>query len=104
VLVGVTLSNAAMGRHLKGALAISAVKTLLHPALMALAGYAAGLRGMSLTVLVVAASLPIGANVFLFSQRYQKAQDLVTASVAVSTLIALVTVTITMTLVPLLAG
>jgi malonate transporter len=104
VLVGVTLSSAAMGRHLKGALAISAVKTLLHPALMAVGGYAAGLRGMSLTVLVVAASLPIGANVFLFSQRYQKAQDLVTASVAVSTLIALVTVTITMTLMPLLAG
>jgi malonate transporter len=104
VLVGVTLSNAAIGRNLKGALAISAVKTLLHPALMALAGYLAGLRGMSLTVLVVAASLPIGANVFLFSQRYQKAEDLVTASVAVSTLVALVTVTLVMYLLPLWLG
>ena len=103
VLVGVTLSNAAIGRNLKGALVISAVKTLLHPALMALIGYACGLRGMSLTVLVVAASLPIGANVFLFSQRYQKAEDLVTASVAVSTLVALVSVTLVMTLVPLIA-
>lgn len=103
VLVGVTLSQAAIGQHLKGALGVSAVKTLLHPALMAAAGYVFGLRGMSLTVLVVAASLPIGANVFLFSQRYQKAEDLVTASVAVSTLVALVSVTLVMTLVPLIA-
>ncbi len=103
VLVGVTLSQASIGRNLKGALAVSAVKTVLHPALMALAGYVFGLRGMSLTVLVVAASLPIGANVFLFSQRYQRAEDLVTASVAVSTLVALVSVTLVMTLVPLIA-
>ena len=104
VLVGVTLSGAAIGRNLKGALAISGVKTLLHPVLMAFVGHLAGLRGMSLTVLVVAASLPIGANVFLFAQRYQKAEDLVTASVAVSTVVALLTVTLTMTLVPLVAG
>ncbi|MBT0571316.1 AEC family transporter [Curvibacter sp. CHRR-16] len=104
VLVGVTLANASIGANLRGALVISAVKTLLHPALMALVGYAAGLRGLSLTVLVVAASLPIGANVFLFSQRYQKAEDLVTASVAVSTLVALVSVTLAMSLMALLSG
>ena len=104
VLVGVTLSQASIGRDFKGALAIAGIKTLVHPALMALAGWAFGLRGMSLTVLVVAASLPIGANVFLFAYRYKKAEDLVTASVAVSTLIALLSVTLVMTLVPLIAG
>jgi len=104
VLVGVSLASAAIGRNLAGALAISGVKTLLHPLLMALVGYCFGLRGMSLTVLVVAASLPTGANVFLFSQRYRKAEDLVTASVAVSTLLALVSVTLVMTLLPLIAG
>ncbi|OYU45782.1 MAG: transporter [Burkholderiales bacterium PBB4] len=103
VLVGVTLSQASFGRELKAALMIAGVKTVLHPTLMALAGWALGLRGMPLTVLVVAASLPIGANVFLFSQRYQKAEDLVTASVAVSTLVALLTVTLVMTLVPYIA-
>ena len=103
VLVGVTLSQASFGRDFKGALLIAGVKTVLHPALMALAGWAMGLRGMPLTVLVVAASLPIGANVFLFSQRYQKAEDLVTASVAVSTLLALLTVTLVITLVPYIA-
>lgn len=100
VLVGVTLSQASFGRDFKGALLIASVKTVLHPALMALVGWGMGLRGMPLAVLVVAASLPIGANVFLFSQRYQKAQDLVTASVAVSTLMALLTVTVVMSLVP----
>jgi malonate transporter len=100
----VTLSQASIGRDYKGALAIAAIKTLVHPLLMALAGWAFGLRGMSLTVLVVAASLPIGANVFLFAFRYKKAEDLVTASVAVSTLVALLSVTLVMAWMPLIAG
>ncbi len=100
VLVGVTLAQTAVGAQLRGALAIAAVKTFVHPLLMALAGWAAGLRGLPLAVMVVAASLPIGANVFLFSQRYRKAEALVTASVAVSTALALVSVSAAMALVP----
>jgi len=104
VLVGVTLSQASIGKELKSAVALSAIKTLLHPLLMALAGWAFGLRGMSLTVLVVAASLPIGANVFLFAHRYQRAQNLVSAGMAVSTLFALLSVTLVMLLLPLIGG
>lgn len=100
VLVGVTLAQTAVGAQFRGALAIAAVKTFVHPLLMALAGWAAGLRGLPLAVMVVAASLPIGANVFLFSQRYRKAEALVTASVAVSTALALVSVSAAMALVP----
>jgi predicted permease len=44
-----------------------------------------GLRGLALSVMVVAAALPIGANAFLFSQRYQKEEDVVSASIALST-------------------
>ena len=62
-------------------------------------GWALGLTGLPLTVMVVAASLPIGANVFLFSQRYKVEEELVTASVAVSTALALVTVSVVMALV-----
>lgn len=102
VLVGVTLAQTAVGAQFKGALAIAAVKTFVHPLLMALAGWAAGLRGLPLAVMVVAASLPIGANVFLFSQRYRKAEALVTASVAVSTALALLSVSAAMALVPYL--
>jgi malonate transporter len=83
---------------------ISLIKTVLHPALMLGAGWLAGLRGMPLAVMVVAASLPVGANVFLFSQRYRKAEDLVTASVAVSTVLALLSVSLVMALLPKLPG
>jgi malonate transporter len=86
VMVGITLTQAL-------------IKNLAHPALVALLGWLLGLRGLPLQVMVVAAALPIGANVFLFSQRYKTAEDLVTASVAVSTALALVTVSIVMALV-----
>ncbi len=96
VLVGVTLAQTAIGPHLRGALAISVVKTVLHPALMALVGWALGIEDLALSVMVVAAALPVGANVFLFSQRYHIEEDLVTASVAVSTLVAIVTLSVVM--------
>lgn len=98
LLVGVTLARTAIGPHFKGALAISALKTVVHPALMATAGWAMGLSGLPLAVMVVAAALPVGANVFLFSQRYRRAEDLVTASVAVSTLMAVGTISVVMAL------
>ncbi len=96
VLVGVTLAQTAIGTQLRGALGIAALKTVVHPLLMAAAGWALGLSGLPLTVMVVAAALPVGANVFLFSQRYHKEEDLVTASVTVSTLVAMGTVSVAM--------
>jgi predicted permease len=102
VLVGITLAQTPVGENFKGAMKISVVKTFVHPLLMAAAGYAMGMRGLHLSVMVVAAALPIGANVFLFSQRYQKEEDVVTAAVAVSTALALVSVTVVMGLLPML--
>lgn len=99
VMVGITLAHTAVGQHLRGALAQALVKNLLNPVLVVALGWALGLTGLPLTVMVVAASLPIGANVFLFSQRYKVAEELVTASVAVSTALALVTVSVVMALV-----
>ncbi len=96
VLVGVTLAHTKVGAHVKGAFAISLVKNALHPALMAVMGWAFGLSGMPLAVMIVAASLPVGANVFLFSQRYHVAQELITASVAITTAVALVSVSLVM--------
>lgn len=96
VLVGVTLAANPVGQQLKGALGLTLAKNLIHPALMAMAGWAFGLQGLALVVMVVAASLPIGANVFLFSQRYRVAEELVTATVAVSTLAGLFTIPLVM--------
>ena len=96
VLVGVSLTRVPVGAQLKAALGLSLLKNLLLPALVAALGWAVGLSGLSLTVMVVAASLPVGANVFMFSQRYGVAQDLVAATMAVSTALALGTVTLAM--------
>jgi len=99
VLVGVTLTQVRIGDHLRAALGISVMKNLALPVLVALMGWALGMSDLHLTVMIVAASLPMGANVFLFAQRYEVAQDLITASMAVSTVSALASITLTMALV-----
>jgi predicted permease len=102
VLVGITLSQTPIGKNLVPALKLSLVKTVMHPVVMLAVGWALGLRGLALSVMVVAAALPIGANVFLFSQRYRKEEDTVTAAVAVSTLVSMLGISLTMALLPLL--
>jgi len=98
VLVGVTLTHVRVGQHLKGALGLALIKNLAFPAMVAILSWSLGLSGVSLSVMIVAAAMPIGANVFLFSQRYRVAEGLVTASVAVSTALALLTVSLVMAL------
>ena len=99
VLVGITLAMTPVGIHLRGATVQALVKNIVHPLGVLAIGWLLGMRGLPLAVMVVAASLPIGANVFMFAQRYHVAEELVTASVVVSTVLALVTVSVTMTLV-----
>lgn len=94
VLVGVTLAFTPVGANWRQALGLSVAKNLVLPVLVYGLCLLMGVSGLPMTVMVVAASLPIGANVFLFSQRYEVAQDLVTASVAVSTALAMVSVTL----------
>lgn len=96
LLVGVTLAGTAVGPHLRGALGITLAKNLLMPALVALLGVLLGLSGLPLLVMVVTAALPIGANVFLFSQRYAVAEELVTACVIVSNAVGLLTLPLVM--------
>jgi predicted permease len=102
LLVGITLSQTPVGTHFMPALRLSLVKTVVHPLLMAAVGWVLGLRGLQLGVMVLAAALPIGANVFLFSQRYRKEEDMITAAVAVSTAVTLATITVVLALLPLL--
>jgi malonate transporter len=98
IMVGITLATTAIGPHLRAALGMAAIKNLLHPALVAALGWALGLAGLPLVVMVVAAAMPMGANVFIFAQRYETAEDLGTAAVAVSTVMALASVPIVMLL------
>ena len=96
LLVGVTLAGTAVGPHLRGALGVTLAKNLLMPALVAGLGLLWGLSGLPLLVMVVTAALPIGANVFLFSQRYAVAEELVTACVIVSNAVALLSLPLVM--------
>ena len=100
VLVGIALAGTPIGLQLRWALQLAAIKNFIVPLLAAALGWVLGLRGVPLTVLVVTAALPMGANVFIFSQRYGVAMPLITAGVAVSTLVALLSVSLVM----LLAG
>lgn len=91
ILVGVTLAFSKIGLLIKPALRISAVKIVLHPALMITLGWLLGLRGIPLAVMGLAAALPVGANVYMFAQRYGVGQEEVTASIAISTSLCLFT-------------
>ena len=96
VLLGITLATANLGNHWRQALAIAGVKNMVLPLVVAGMAVLMGLQGLPLLVVVVTAGLPIGANVFLFSQRYDVAQGLATSSVTVSNLLALITLPVVM--------
>ncbi len=86
VLIGVTLAAYGLQGSLRGAVAISAVKLLLLPAMVLLtAHWAFGLRGLPLAVVVMMASLPVGTNALIFAQRYETLQAEATAAIVVST-------------------
>ena len=68
------------------------VKNLVNPLLVLFIGHWVGIQGLALSVMVLAASMPIGANVFLFSQRYSVCQREITIAVSASTLAAMASV------------
>jgi predicted permease len=96
VLVGVTLARSPLGAHWRDALVMSLCKNLVLPLLVGGVAWFSGIHGLPWVVMVVAAALPVGANVFLFSQRYNVAHALVTAGIGLSTLLALVTLSAVM--------
>jgi len=96
LLVGVTLASKTARAQWNTALLLACAKNVALPVLVALIGYFWGVTGLPLTVMVVAASLPIGANVFLFSQRYAVAEGEVTAAVAISTVLAMGSISMAM--------
>jgi malonate transporter and related proteins len=98
ILVGITLAATRVGEHLRIALGLSLLKNVAHPLAVGAIGWALGVNGLPLAVMIVTASLPIGANVFLFAQRYETALPEVTAAVAVSTGVALISVALALSL------
>ena len=89
VLLGASLGRDGLRRALRPALAMSAAKLIAFPLVAGAVG--AGvlrLPPLALTVVVLTAALPIGANVFLFAQRYRADTSAIAAAVVWSTLLA----------------
>lgn len=96
VLVGVSLASTPLKGHWRDALWLCASKNLVLPVLVGLSAWSFGISGLPLTVMVVAAALPIGANVFMFAQRYQVVQELTTASMGLSTVLSMLSLSLVM--------
>ncbi|MBC7709244.1 MAG: AEC family transporter [Rhizobacter sp.] len=100
VLMGAQLSTMRLSEHLRGAFALTVAKNLVHPLLIFGVAWALGLSPLATAVAVTCAALPIGSNVFLFAQRYNANENITTAATAMSSLAALVSLTITLALLP----
>lgn len=100
VLMGAQLSTMRLSEHLRGAFALTVAKNIVHPLLIFGVARALGLSPLATAVAVTCAALPIGSNVFLFAQRYNVNENITTAATAVSSLAALVSLTITLALLP----
>lgn len=86
LLLGASLLRFDPRAEIRGALAMTVVKNLLHPALAWVLGrWVFGLDPATLAVVVFGAAMPIGANVYLFAQRYGVALPQVSAGVTLST-------------------
>jgi malonate transporter len=94
LLVGASLHQTRIGAHLTAALLVTVLKNLVLPGVVSLLFVLSGTYGLEMQVMVLAAALPMGTNVFMFSQRYAVAQELITASMAVTTLSGLLTISL----------
>jgi len=98
LLVGASLAAIHLGSAWRAGLELSLAKNIVHPVLVVLLAWVMGVAGVERNVMVLSAALPIGANVFLFSQRYEVAQEEITAGVAMSTLLAVPSVALVLML------
>lgn len=100
VLMGAQLSTMRLAEHLRAAFALTVAKNFVHPLLIFGVAWALGLSPLATAVAVTCAALPIGSNVFLFAQRYNVNENITTAATAISSLAALVSLTIALALLP----
>lgn len=92
VTIGLSLHQYGVVGVAGPAVALSVGKLVVQPALVLVAAHwGAGLTGVPLAVVVLAASLPIGSNALLFAQRYRAREGEATAGIVLSTLAFVVT-------------
>ena len=69
------------------------LKLVAMPALVAFIGHLVGVHGVALSVVVIAAAMPTGANAFLFARRFETMMEASASTVVVSTALSMVTLT-----------
>jgi len=87
VLIGMSLAYYGARGAARGAVLLSVLKLLVLPAVVLAVGHGVmGLDGLALSVVVMAAALPVGSNALIFSQRYETLEAEATAAIVFSTL------------------
>lgn len=86
-LIGMSLAYYGLRGSLRGAIALTATKLLVLPAVvLVVAHWGFGLQGLPLQVAVMMAALPAGSNTLMFSQRYETLEGETTSTIVLSTL------------------
>ena len=77
---------------------LALLKNVAFPMCVGLVGWVVGLQGLPWAVMVLAAALPVGANVFLVSQRYGLEREAITLGMSLSTLAGMLSLPVVMVL------
>lgn len=87
VLIGLSLAHYDVKGAVPIAVALTVAKMLCLPLIVLLVGYGVlGQTGVPLSVIVMAAALPVGSNPLLFAQSYRTQEAQTTAAIVISTL------------------
>src|SRR5262249_56774479 len=98
---GMPLAYYGVGGALRGAVVLTLLRLLALPALvLAVAHWGFGLTGLPLSVVVMAAALPVGSNALIFSQRYETLEAEATAAIVFSTFAFVLTAPLWLGLLP----
>jgi predicted permease len=91
MLVGGTLAiSRALGHIKTGMLLLALTMDCIHPLVMFALRMLVGLKGVRFKGMIFPATLPIGANVYLYETRYKVAEGEVVASIKASSVEVLV--------------
>lgn len=101
IALGMSLAEYGVREGWRISLAISAIKLLVQPLVVWLLAWWLGLPAMETQVVVLLASIAVGANVYLMSRQFQSLEGPVASSLLLSTGLAAITTPLVLTLVQL---
>jgi len=91
LVLGMGLAEYEIRRGWRESVAICALKLVIQPAIVGLLGLMIGIPRMELRVIVLLASMAVGANVYLVASQFQTLQGTIASSLVLSTALAAIT-------------